>query len=127
MILTLKEYSLLKGIPYRTVSGYVSFGKLKPISNTGPRKSGMFLETALDDLFKNHKLKPQTDKPIKRRDRSMDLDSEDSPLAPFRNIKCPNYRGCMTDAATQKKSLICENCENRNAESHNWLENEMAC
>lgn len=125
---TLKEYSDMRGIPYKTVTSFVSNHKLPAVSNqSGGKWPRSFLVSKLDELFKNHKPNLNSRKPRQRKTPEIREEAEYSKMAPFRNIKCPKYWGCVTSAATQKKDLICENCENRNAESQDWLENEMAC
>lgn len=126
---TLKEYSDLRGIPYNTVSSFVSNHKLSAANHLLclPPRPRVFLVSKLDDLFKDHKPNLTARKPRQKKTPEIREEAEYSKTAPFRNIKCPKYWGCMTAAATQKKDLVCENCENRNAESQDWLENEMAC
>lgn len=129
MTRTLNEYSRLKDIPYKTVATIVSGSNLEPVNyiQIKSAKAGVFLETDLDQLFKNYRPNLKSRKPRNFRDHNTTLESQPSQMAPFRNFKCPKYFGCLAVASAQKQSLLCDNCENRHVESQDWLENEMAC
>lgn len=126
---TLKEYSRISGIPYNTVTSFFSNHKIPDVNNllSMPSKPKIFRVSDLDELFRNHRPNLKLRKPRQKKTPEIREQDEYSKTAPFRNIKCPKYWGCLTAAATQKKDLVCEDCENRDAESQDWLSNEMAC